>query len=935
MPAGMLARSMDRAISRGLAALAFASLSGAPAGAAEATGGRVRFADSIKEVPIAAPASSPRRVRETLTEAELAESVDFIVSLRMRGVDRLESLIRSREVASMSEMETGYLPLKSDYDRVAAWLTAQGFSITLVDSCHTNIVVRGPVARIAEALEVSFARVATDQGEYTSAVTVPSLPGALAAPVLGIVGLQPHIRGRTARPQAAAVTAVDGFATPADVLAGYHAPGSLTGAGQSIAIIMDAIPLSSDLSAFWQEAGVGRTLANYGVVAVGGGPTSKSQSASQLEVTLDTEWSGSIAPGANIIVYAPPTIGLTGLLSACVQILNDGTAKIATCSGLAFAEGALSPAARQSASQVFMQMAAAGITLFYSSGDGGSNPASDGFTYNAASALSATYPASDPYVTGVGGTTATFDTNWTMAGEAAWFGIYGGVLHGTSGGVSTLYARPAWQSGPGVPAGAMRCIPDVAAMSYANTATGKPAFIVLNGANVSTFGGTSLSAPTWAAVTALVDQSRGEAGLPPLGLLGPWIYPLIGTGAFNDITTGSNGVYNAGPGYDLCTGIGTPNIAALAQALTAAPAAITVQPSAQTVANGTTAVFNVTASGYPAPAFQWYWNGNPIAGATDARLVLNGVTGANAGSYACLASNMSGSALSDSVALTVISTADPGRLTNLSTLAVAGSGSQLLTVGFFTGGAGTMGSQSLLVQALGPAMSALGVAGTMPDPQLSVFSNQTVIGANCGWGTPASNQIAVIAADIATCATALADPASRDSAAVIPLAPGGYTVQVSSVSGVAGRTLTAFYDNTPPGTRTATTPRLINLSCRLQVAANSSLTAGFWIGGTTSKTVLIRADGPALLAQGVTGVMPDPQLTVYNAAENVIAYNAGWGGSPVLTSVGSTVYAQPFADPGSKDSEVLMTLPPGGYTAQVSSVSNTAGDVMIEVFEVP
>ena len=349
MPAGMLARSMDRVISRGLAALAFASLSGAPAGAAEATGGRVRFADSIKEVPIAAPASSPRRVRETLTEAELAESVDFIVSLRMRGVDRLESLIRSRGVASMSEMETGYLPLKSDYDRVAAWLTAQGFAITLVDSCHTNIVVRGPVARIADALEVSFARVATDQGEYTSAVTVPSLPGALATPVLGIVGLQPHIRGRTARPQAAAATAVDGFATPADVLAGYHAPGSLTGAGQSIAIIMDAIPLSSDLSAFWQEAGVGRTLANYGVVAVGGGPTSKSQSASQLEVTLDTEWSGSIAPGANIIVYAPPTIGLTGLLSACVQILNDGTAKIATCSGLAFAEGALSPAARQSA----------------------------------------------------------------------------------------------------------------------------------------------------------------------------------------------------------------------------------------------------------------------------------------------------------------------------------------------------------------------------------------------------------------------------------------------------------------------------------------------------------------------------------------------------------------------------------------------------------
>ena len=170
---------------------------------------------------------------------------------------------------------------------------------------------------------------------------------------------------------------------------------------------------------------------------------------------------------------------------------------------------------------------------------------------------------------------------------------------------------------------------------------------------------------------------------------------------------------------------------------------------------------------------------------------------------------------------------------------------------------------------------------------------------------------------------------------MIPFAPGGYTVQVSSVSGVTGKTLAALYDDTPAGAYTATTPRLINLSCRLLVGANSSLTAGFWVGGTTAKTVLIRADGPALAAQNVTGVMPDPQLTVFNASDTAIAYNAGWGGSPVLSSVAASVYAQPFTDPNSKDSEVLLTLAPGGYTAQVSSASNTAGNVMIEVYEVP
>ena len=358
----------------------------------------------------------------------------------------------------------------------------------------------------------------------------------------------------------------------------------------------------------------------------------------------------------------------------------------------------------------------------------------------------------------------------------------------------------------------------------------------------------------------------------------------------------------------------------------------TTQPQGQTVASGSTVAFNFTATGGAGFTYQWYLNGTAIAGATGSMLVFQA---AAAGSYTCLLTNASGSTLSSPAALAVTTTANPGRLTNLSTLAVAGGGSNLLTVGFFTGGAGTTGSQALLVQALGPTLSALNVPGVMPDPRLNVLSNQTIVGSNTGWGSPLSNQLAVIAADIATYATALADPASKDSALVTSVAPGGYTVQVSSVSSVSGKTLAALYDNTPPGAYTAATPRLINISCRLQVAAGGSLAAGFWIGGTTSKTVLIRADGPALLAQGVTGVMPDPQLTVYNAASNVIASNAGWGGSPALASIAASVYAQPFTDPNSRDSAIVLTLPPGGYTAAVTSVSNAAGNVMIEVYEVP
>jgi len=357
----------------------------------------------------------------------------------------------------------------------------------------------------------------------------------------------------------------------------------------------------------------------------------------------------------------------------------------------------------------------------------------------------------------------------------------------------------------------------------------------------------------------------------------------------------------------------------------------TTQPQGQTVATGSTVVFSFSATGGTSFTCQWFLNGTAIAGATGSMLVIQATA---AGNYTCLLTNASGSTLSNPAALAVTTTTNPGRLINLSTLAVAGGGSQLLTVGFFTGGTGTTGSQSLLVQALGPTLSSLSVTGVMPDPQLNVFTGQTIVGSNTGWGTPLSNQLAVIAADTATYATALANPASKDSALVTSVAPGGYTVEVSSVSGVTGKTLAALYDNTPSGAYAATTPRLINLSCRLQVAANSSLTAGFWIGGTTAKTVLIRADGPAMLAQNITGVMPDPQLTVFNAAGNVIASNAGWGGSPALASIFATVYAQPFTDPNSKDSAIVLTLPPGGYTAEVTSVSNAAGNVMIEVYEV-
>ncbi len=367
----------------------------------------------------------------------------------------------------------------------------------------------------------------------------------------------------------------------------------------------------------------------------------------------------------------------------------------------------------------------------------------------------------------------------------------------------------------------------------------------------------------------------------------------------------------------------------------AAPA-FTVQPMSITVATGSTAVLTALASGSPAPTYQWNLNKVALPGATGPRLVLSGTTSANAGLYTCTATNPSGTATSNiaSLAVTAPSPAT-GRLINLSVLSkVQGT----LTAGFVVGGTGTSGSEPLLIRASGPALTAFGIAASsiLPDPSLAVVPSgaTAAVATNAGWGTPASNQSAVTAADVAAGAFALTNPASHDAAVVLSLPIGGDTVQVAGSSGDSGTALAEVYDVT--ANYTLTSPRLINLSCLNLVSPGSSLTAGFVIGGTTAKTVLVRASGPALKAFGVAGVMPDPQINLQLASTGAtLASNAGWAGDPQITAADTATGAFTLTNPASLDSAVLLTLPPGAYTAQVTSVSSAGGSALVEVYEVP
>lgn len=285
------------------------------------------------------------------------------------------------------------------------------------------------------------------------------------------------------------------------------------------------------------------------------------------------------------------------------------------------------------------------------------------------------------------------------------------------------------------------------------------------------------------------------------------------------------------------------------------------------------------------------------------------------------------------------SAGNPGRLTNLSVLSPTGPGSQLLTVGFVIGGSSTTGTQSLLLRAGGPSLTSFNVASPLPDPTLTLLRGQTIVGSNDDWGSTTSNAASVTSALVISGAFPFAAASSKDAASVETLSRevGSYTMQIASKGGATGTVLAEVYDLTSAAAFSPSGPRLINVSCRQEVPANGVLTAGFVIGGTTPLQILIRVSGPSLAGApfNVPGTLADPKLTVFNDQRVAIASNAGWEGNAAITAANAATGAFSFSGPTSKDSAVVLTLSPGLYSVQASSVSAKAGVVLIEAYEVP
>jgi uncharacterized protein (TIGR03437 family) len=487
----------------------------------------------------------------------------------------------------------------SDIGATADWLRSQGFTVNKLAHSRTWIAFSGTAGQAEDAFHTEIHQYLLDGKQHFANSTEPSIPAGLAAVVTGIGGLD----DMSPEPVEPRMTAADGVNTlaPGDIATIYDiAPlyqSRIDGTGQKIAVMggsqFNATGLA-DVAAFRSKfhlsANVPQVIFNSDYpepLAVNSG-----------EAHLDIEWAGAVARNAQILyVYA------NTFLDAVVYAVDNNLAPVMTMSANVGCEAANTPVTMSFYQGVAQQANAQGITWVVSGSDAGPASCDANGAPIAENGLGVRFPASIPEVTAVGGTefneeggsywnssnTANGASALSYIPEMVWndsMALYS--LWAGGGGASIYFQKPAWQAGPGVPNDNARDLPDVAmAASFFHDAYET----IVNGASART-GGTSAAAPVFAGILTLLNQyvvNKGIQSQPGLGNVNPTLYRLAsaGSSAFHDITVGNNIVpcqtgtldcpsgtlgFNAGPGYDQASGLGSVDAALLLSGWNSQPA---------------------------------------------------------------------------------------------------------------------------------------------------------------------------------------------------------------------------------------------------------------------------------------------------------------------------------------------------------------------------
>ena len=470
-----------------------------------------------------------------------------------------------RSYLSRAEFAARHGAAAADIAKVRAFAKAHGLAVVESSAPRRTVVLSGTAAALSEAFGVTLKQFEHAGGTYRGRVGAISVPGALAGIVEGVFGLDnrpqaaPHFQVLGA-PGVAVARAPGASFTPLQLAALYDFPAGLDGKGQCIGIIeLGGGFKPADIGAYF--SGLKLPVPNVKAISVDGGRNHPSNANSaDGEVMLDIEVAAAIAPKATIAVYFAPNTN-QGFLDAITTAVHDSVNKPSVISiSWGSAESNWTAQAMTQFDQAFQAAAAMGVTVCCAAGDSGSDDGVDDGKPHV------DFPASSPFALGCGGTRISVVGN-AISEEVVW--DENAKTSATGGGVSGFFALPAYQKLARVPpvAGSRkktgRGVPDVAGDADPNSGYR----IRVDGQSM-VIGGTSAVAPLWAGLIALLNQKLAK----PVGYLNPLLYgSLAGSGAFRDIVSGNNGSYAAGPGWDACTGWGSPIGSSLLAALSAKP----------------------------------------------------------------------------------------------------------------------------------------------------------------------------------------------------------------------------------------------------------------------------------------------------------------------------------------------------------------------------
>ena len=473
--------------------------------------------------------------------------------------------------------------LKANLSKTSEFAGAQGLRVLEISTAARSLSVAATVADFEKAFHVELMDVEHEGSSYRRFAAPPSLPPEMRDLIVGIFGL----RGRPmrSRPRVHHANSTEPFWTARDLARAYHFPEEVNGAGQVIALLEFGGGFdTADLDAFFAAQGL--TSPRVTVKSIAGAenqpcvadavqlflqviegkrdqaacdPALLEAAQGTIEVTLDVQIAGALAPGAELVVYMAPSTedGIFQALSAAIHDENPRVDVITMSWGEP--EPAVSLAQSNAITQLLEDAVARGITVCASSGDFGAydDPQSKQICVN--------FPASSPLVLACGGTTVQRSEE-SIEKETAWNCGPHGMTAATGGGVSSRFARPEWQKTEPMPAApnglAGRGVPDVAGVADPHNGCE----ILVKGIRCSAFG-TSAVAPLWAALIARCNQAAGQR----LGDVHTAFYQLAQSGSspFRTIDEGDNGYYRAAAGWNACTGLGTPHGAQLLDALRA------------------------------------------------------------------------------------------------------------------------------------------------------------------------------------------------------------------------------------------------------------------------------------------------------------------------------------------------------------------------------